>query len=53
MRNTYLMENLLQFILQLHEVAAADQAALQHVATGSGQLSELALDERQGPGGPR
>lgn len=41
------MEQLLQFILQLHKVARGDQARVGLVQTVSDQLHQLVLDEAQ------
>lgn len=51
LKETYLIEKLLQFMLQLQEVVGADQAALDGVVTVPGQLKQLKLDKLQGTSG--
>lgn len=45
MRDTHLMQQLLQFLLQLHEVPGGHQAILGLVQTVSGELHQLVLNE--------
>lgn len=52
MRSPYLVENLLQLILQLHKIVGSDQTVLDCFFTASGQLNQLELNELQGTGGP-
>lgn len=47
MRNTHLVEQLLQFLLQLHEVPGGDQGFLGLVQTVSGKLHQLVLNESE------
>lgn len=47
MRNTHLVQKLLQFLLQLHKVPGGDQAFLGFVQTVSGELHQLVLNESQ------
>lgn len=47
MRTTHLMQQLLQFLLQLHKVPGGDQAFLRLVQTVSGELHQLVLNESQ------
>lgn len=49
--NTYFIEKLLQFILQLQKVLEADQTLLDCVATVFGQLNQLEVNKFQGKGG--
>lgn len=45
MRDTHLMQQLLQFLLQLHEVPGGHQTILGLVQTVSGELHQLVLNE--------
>lgn len=45
MRNTHLMQQLLQFLLQLHKIPGGHQAILGLVQTVSGELHQLVLNE--------